>query len=150
MNNRHSIGLCHQSLSLRRGSSTVCDGIGTDIVPVARVEALVQQRGTTFLERWFTQGEISYCYTKAHPARHLAARLAAKESVLKALGWSWDGPVPWRSVEVLHDERGAPTVRLHGPIADAAAEARVSVIRISLSHCDEFATAVATVAVAGA
>jgi len=58
---------------------------GTDIVAVPRIETLIRDGGASFLNRWFTAGEIDYCAGKAVPSRHFAARFAAKEAVLKAL-----------------------------------------------------------------
>ena len=124
-------------------------GLGTDIVAVARIAALMRDRGTAFLERWFTAREIDYCSRKAVPSRHFAARFAAKEAVAKALPMAWDGPLPWRSIEIISDPRGAPTVSLGGALRDAAAKAGVGGIMVSLSHCDEYATACALVDVAG-
>jgi holo-[acyl-carrier protein] synthase len=127
----------------------VTGGLGTDIVAVARIAALMRDHGMTFLERWFTAREIDYCSGKAVPSRHFAARFAAKEAVAKALPMAWDGPLPWRSIEIINDPRGAPSVSLSGTLRDAAAKARVGEIRVSLSHCDEYAIACALVAVAG-
>jgi holo-[acyl-carrier protein] synthase len=123
----------------------VYPGLGTDIVAIARIAALMRARGAAFLERWFTAGEIGYCSGKAVPARHFAARFAAKEAVVKALPVVWDGPLPWRSIEIINDPQGAPSVSLSGAILDAAAKAGVGDIRVSLSHCDEYATATALV-----
>ena len=125
------------------------DGAGTDIVSVARISELIEARGPAFLERWFTRGEIDYCTGKAVPSRHFAARLAAKEAVAKALPVPWDGPLPWRSIEIVSGERGAPSVRLSGELGDAAAELGVADIKVSLSHCDEYATAIALAAWTG-
>jgi holo-[acyl-carrier protein] synthase len=122
-------------------------GLGTDIVAVARIAALMRARGAAFLERWFTATEIRYCSRKAVPARHFAARFAAKEAVVKALPVAWDGPLPWRSIEIINDSRGAPSVSLSGAILDAAIKAGIGDIRVSLSHCHEYATAIALVAV---
>jgi len=69
---------------------------------------------------------------------------------VKALPMTWDGPLPWRSIEIVNDPRGAPSVSLSGALRDAATRAGVSEIRVSLSHCDEYAVAFALVAVAGA
>lgn len=123
----------------------MCDGAGTDIVSVARIDALMRRRGTTFLERWFTPREIGYCSAKAAPGRHFAARLAAKEAVVKALPLAWDGPLPWRSIEIVPGRRGRPHVSLHGDLGAAAARAGVTSVCVSLSHCDEYATAMAVV-----
>ena len=122
-------------------------GVGTDIVAVARISALMQARGALFLHRWFTEREIGYCSGKAVPSRHFAARFAAKEAVVKALPMPWDGPLPWRSIEIVNDPRGAPSVILSGAIRDAAMAAAVGGIKVSLSHCDDYATAVALVTV---
>lgn len=115
-------------------------GIGTDVVSVARVERLLTTEGGGFL-RWFTSAEIAYCQGKANPARHFAARLAAKESVAKALRLSQDRAVPWRAIEVVLDETGAPGVELHDTLAgEAPSDSRW---HLTLSHSDEQATAVA-------
>jgi holo-[acyl-carrier protein] synthase len=120
--------------------------VGTDIVGVSRIAALMRERGTAFLERWFTPREIAYCSSKAVPSRHFAARLAAKEAVAKALRMTWDGPLPWRSIEIINDPDGAPSVSLSGALLNAATSAGAGEIRVSLSHCDEYATAIALVA----
>ena len=117
-------------------------------MPVARIAALISGRGAVFLRRWFSPREISYCTAKAVPSRHFAARFAAKEAVLKALPVAWDGPLPWRFIEITNDQHGAPSVTLSGAIRQAAARAGAGEIRVSLSHCGDYATAVATVAAA--
>jgi holo-[acyl-carrier protein] synthase len=121
--------------------------VGTDIVAVDRIAALMRHGRTAFLKRWFTAHEIDYCSAKAVPSRHFAARFAAKEAVVKALPLVWDGPLPWRSIEIINDPCGAPSARLSGAILDAATRAGVDEIKVSLSHCDEYATAVAFVTV---
>lgn len=120
--------------------------VGTDIVAVSRIEALIRDSGASFLNRWFTALEIDYCSGKAVPSRHFAARFAAKEAVLKALPVEWAGPLPWRSIEIVSGPRGAPSVRLSGVLLAAASRAGISEISVSLSHCDEYATATALVA----
>jgi holo-[acyl-carrier protein] synthase len=120
--------------------------VGTDIVPVGRIAALMRNGGQAFLDRWFTEREIEYCAGKAIPSRHFAARFAAKEAVFKALPMPWDGPLPWRSIEICNDPRGAPAVNLSGALLNSARLAGVSEIKVSLSHCAEYATAVAFVA----
>ena len=122
----------------------MCDGVGTDIVSVSRIAALIGDGGSSFLQRWFTPTEIAYCTAKAFPSRHFAARFAAKEAVVKALPFPWEGPIPWRLVEIVNEADGKPVVRLAGGVLAAARRAGVGVVRVSLSHCDEFATATAT------
>jgi holo-[acyl-carrier protein] synthase len=123
------------------------EGLGTDIVAVGRIAALMRDRGAAFLERWFTAREIDYCSGKTVPSRHFAARFAAKEAVAKALPVACDEPLAWRSIEIVNDPRGVPSVRLSGAILDAATRAGVGEISVSLSHCDEYAIAIAVVAV---
>jgi holo-[acyl-carrier protein] synthase len=125
----------------------VTGDVGIDVVAVGRIAALMHDGEAAFLERWFTPREIAYCMGKAVPSRHFAARFAAKEAVVKALPVAWDGPLPWRYIEITNDPRGVPSVLLSGAILDAATRARVGEIKVSLSHCDEYATAVALVAV---
>jgi len=125
-------------------------GVGTDIVAVGRIAVLMHEGGTAFLERWFSPREIDYCLGKAVPSRHFAARFAAKEAVIKALPVAWDGPLPWRYIEITNDPRGVPSVSLSGAILDVATRAGVGEITVSLSHCHEYATAIALVAVTNA
>jgi holo-[acyl-carrier protein] synthase len=119
-------------------------GLGTDIVSVARIAALLA-RGGSFPERWFSPDEVGYCLSKAHPPQHFAARLAAKEAVFKALRLSGDRSVPWREIEVSHDDVGAPVVALHGELARTAKHAGVVEVLITIAHTDENATATALV-----
>ena len=116
--------------------------VGTDIVPVARFARLAE-RGDAFLRKWFTDAELAHCDAKAHPAQHLAARFAAKEAVFKAVGGDSAGPAPWQDIEIVNAPGGAPGVRLTGAVAVAAAEQRLDGIQVSLSHCEDFATATA-------
>lgn len=116
-------------------------GMGTDIVAVHRLGNMVGARGHEFLDRWFTAEEAAYCLAKAHPARHLAARLAAKEAVAKALRLDLDRRVPWRQIEVVLDQGGVPGIRLHGDLVDQAP--KTATWHVSLSHSDDHAVATA-------
>jgi holo-[acyl-carrier protein] synthase len=118
-------------------------GIGTDIVSVGRFDRLLRAGDGSFLRRWFTPEEVEYCLGRAHPARHLAARFAAKEAVVKAVGGTWTGPLPWSDIEILRLPGGAPAVRLSGAVRNVARTAGIGVVRVSMSHCDEYATAMA-------
>lgn len=124
-------------------------GTGTDIVSVPRVARLIADHGARFVERWFTAEEIAYCSAKAQPSLHYAARLAAKEAVYKSLNRAGGEAVPWRSIEIGHDRLGVPDVRLSGTLLEGADRAGIGRIRVSLSHCAEFATAVAIADEAG-
>ncbi|HWW67781.1 MAG TPA: holo-ACP synthase [Solirubrobacterales bacterium] len=109
--------------------------IGVDLLEIDRLERALQ-RHPRLADRVFTQAEQDYAAARARPARHLAARFAAKEAVVKALGLS-DG-FGLRDIEVVAGE--PPTVRLAGRAADAAAGKSVEV---SLTHSRDFAAAVA-------
>ncbi len=121
----------------------MCGRVGIDIIPVARIGRLIRERGDAFLNRWFTAAEIEYCNAKAVPSRHFAARFAAKEAVAKVLPSRWGEPLPWRLIEIVNNGHGAPGVRLSGHALEVAQRVGVGEIRISLSHCDEYATAMA-------
>jgi len=118
-------------------------GAGTDIVSVARMARLVRTGGDRFLQRWFTGAEIAYCTAMARPELHLAARMAAKEAVVKALHGPADGPVPYASIEITRGDDGAPGVVLSGDVLAFARGRGVGPIHVSMSHCDEYAVAVA-------
>jgi len=112
-------------------------GVGTDITETERIRA-VMEREPRFAERVFTEFELSYCLSKRRTHLHLAARFAAKEAVAKALGRSFS----WQDVELRNDNKGKPLVKLYGEANEAAGGA---VVHVSVSHSDNYATAVAIV-----
>lgn len=118
-------------------------GVGIDLVEIARVEQLLSRNGERALARLLTDGERSYCLTRAFPARHVAARLAAKEAAYKALFRQSDGLViGWRDFEVARDEGGQPSLTLHGRARQLAQQLSVSGALLSLSHSSTHAVAV--------
>ena len=115
----------------------MASGVGIDLLEIERIE-LALQRHPRLAERVFTEAERDYAAARARPGRHLAARFAAKEAVVKALGLS--GGFGLREIEVVAGE--PPTVSLSGRAAEAAGGERVE---ISLTHSRDFAAAVAIV-----
>jgi holo-[acyl-carrier protein] synthase len=113
--------------------------VGTDLVEIPRIEALLRRFGQRFVDRIYTPAEQRRA--RGRPSE-LAARFAAKEATMKALGTGRVG-VGWRDIEVLADLRGRPTVRLHGRAAGRAAELGLTGFAVSLSH--ERTLAIATV-----
>ncbi len=109
-------------------------GIGIDVIEIERIERALERR-PQLRRRLFTEAELAYADARARPGRHLAARFAAKEAVIKALGASG---VPPASIEVIPGE--PPTLRLHGRARELAGESEIS---ISLTHAREIAAAVA-------
>ena len=112
------------------------EGIGIDLVDVGRFDAALRRRPRLAL-RLFTDGERHDANNR--PER-LAARFAAKEAVLKTLGVGL-GATPWRSIEVVLSESGAPSVLLHGPAAELAKLAGITTLHLSLTHTSELAAA---------
>ncbi len=116
-------------------------GVGTDLVEVARVRAaLGRQPGLR--ERLFTEEEWAYAHRHRDPMPHLAARFAAKEAVMKALGRGMDA-MSFHEIGVVRDEDGRPTVELSGRAVRAADAAGVAAWEVSLTHTAELAQAVA-------
>ncbi len=116
-------------------------GTGIDIVEVRRITTLMGRAGDRFLHRWFSEEEIAYCSTRAKPALHFAARLAAKEALIKALRPAWTAGILLKDVSVVAVENGAPALRLSGRAAALAAQAGISTVHVSLSHTSEYAVA---------
>lgn len=118
-------------------------GAGIDLVEIARIEGALQKFGSRFLSRVFTDGEIYYAQSMKEPARHLAARFAAKEAVSKALGTGIGSACGWKDIEILRMDNGMPRAVLHAAGKGTAAGLGVSRIHISLTHTDTHAAAVA-------
>lgn len=114
---------------------------GIDIVDVARIRRMLAEHGESFRSRCFTPDEVVYCLKGGRASEHFAARFAAKEAVLKALGTGWSGGIAWTDVEVALLPTGQPTVLLHGKAAEVAASAGIHSWAISLSHTHEQAVA---------
>ena len=111
--------------------------VGVDIIEIERVAATLRRFGERFLERVYTPGETAYCRARAP---QLAARFAAKEAVMKALGTGTRG-VGWREIEVVRAPSGAPSIRLHGKAAARAASIGIGELALSLSHSRAYAVA---------
>ncbi|MBX3357652.1 MAG: holo-ACP synthase [Phycisphaeraceae bacterium] len=118
-------------------------GHGIDVVEVSRISRLMAENGEAFLERCFTVAERDYAGASRRRDEHLAARFAAKEAVMKALGTGWTAGIAWTEIEVTRDAAGVPGIRLSGAAGAAAARAGVGAWHVSLSHTDT--TAIASV-----
>ena len=111
--------------------------VGVDLVEVDRIAATLKRFGTRFLERVFTEDEIAYCRGRAP---QLAARFAAKEAVMKALGTGTRG-IGWREVEVRRKRSGEPEIALHGRAIERARQLGIDRLAVSLSHSKHYAVA---------
>jgi len=117
-------------------------GIGTDLAEVGRIRQSVAEYGERFLNRVFTQVERDYAMRKKNFPERLAARFAAKEAGMKAIGTGWRMGVTWQDFEVANEPSGRPTLRLSGVAARRAAELGAKRISLSLTHTAETAFAV--------
>jgi len=116
-------------------------GIGIDIAEVDRIGQSIERFGSRFLERIFTEGEIRYCDSKANRVERYAARFAAKEAAMKALGTGWNYGVRWRDCEVVRMPGGRPTIRFHGKAEEFAAKLGARNTALSISHTTDQAIA---------
>ena len=116
-------------------------GTGIDIAEVPRVRKALERFGDRFVRRIFTAGEIRYCDSKANRVERYAARFAAKEAAMKALGTGWNHGVRWRDCEVVRIPGGRPTMSFHGRAAEFAARLGVKHTALSLTHTAEQAMA---------
>ncbi len=115
-------------------------GIGVDMLEISRMERVMERR-PSFLTRVFTEEERAYCERCARPAEHYAARWAAREAVVKALGCGFGNGVGIRDVSVTRDERGAVRARLTGGAAKVAMEKGVVEVALSISYTRDVAVA---------
>jgi holo-[acyl-carrier protein] synthase len=116
-------------------------GTGVDIVEVPRVAATLARFGERFLNRVFTEAEIRYCDSKLNRAERYAARFAAKEAGLKAIGTGLRGGISWRELEISREPGGRPTLAFHGTAAKYAAQLGARRTSLSLSHTEQHAIA---------
>lgn len=117
-------------------------GLGLDLVEIARVRGLRERRGEHFLQRVFTAEEARVCLGRADPDAPLAARFAAKEAGMKALGTGWAQGVGWRDVEVVSELGQVPRLCFHRAAAARAEALGVAAVHLSLTHDAGVAAAV--------
>ena len=115
-------------------------GVGLDLCLISRMEKALARSGGRFAARVFTANERRYCESRAQPAQHFAARFAAKEALLKALGVP-EG-LSWHELEIAQRPSGGPQVALHGVAAQAATRLGISHLHVSLTHQGDAACAV--------
>lgn len=118
--------------------------VGIDMVEISRIASALENpvTGARFRDRVYTRNEIRYCERKRRGKfESYAARFAAKEAVMKALGRGWGSRVGWRDIEVVNRPSGAPTVRLHDKAADLAREVGAADFSISITHTNDHAMA---------
>jgi holo-[acyl-carrier protein] synthase len=125
----------------RKVRKSLIFGVGTDIIEVQRVEEKLV-RTASLREKLFTPTEIAYCESKHRPALHYAARFAAKEAFLKAMGTGWTGGHKFSEIEIVNNSLGKPELFVHGKVAEFCRAHGVSGMQASLSHIKDLAKAV--------
>ncbi len=108
--------------------------IGIDLVEIIRIEEVFARRGERFRNRVFTQGEIDYCERRASKFASYAARFAAKEATMKALGTGWSEGIGWTDIEVVSGSGGAPALKLDGRAFERMRELGATRAHVSLTH----------------
>ena len=116
-------------------------GTGVDLAEVPRIRASIERFGARFVDRIFTPAEIAYVERKANRFERYAARFAAKEAGMKAIGTGWKRGVTWQDFEVANLPSGKPTLKLHGVAATIAGKLGVRNISLSLTHTAELGMA---------
>jgi holo-[acyl-carrier protein] synthase len=116
-------------------------GIGLDLTRVSRIEAAMKRWGERFQKKVFTRGEVRYCLGKRNPYPNFAARFAAKEAFVKALGIGIRRGVHWRDVEVERGPLGKPVLKLHGRAVEICLKEGIQGLHLSLTHDGEYSGA---------
>ncbi|HVN03434.1 MAG TPA: holo-[acyl-carrier-protein] synthase [Bryobacteraceae bacterium] len=116
-------------------------GTGVDLAEVPRIRAAIERYGRHFIERIYTPAEIAYVERKANRYERFAARFAAKEAGMKAIGTGWRRGVRWQDFEVANLPSGKPTLRFHGVAGRIAADLGVKSVALSLTHTAELGMA---------
>jgi holo-[acyl-carrier protein] synthase len=109
-------------------------GSGVDLCEVQRIKDAIKRHGRRFVERIYTPREIAYAESKANLYERYAARFAAKEAGMKALGTGWRGGITWHDFEVTNLPSGRPTLQFHGRAAEIATRLGVENISLSITH----------------
>jgi holo-[acyl-carrier protein] synthase len=116
-------------------------GLGLDIAEIDRIEAAIKRHGAPFLERIYTPNEVAYCEKHKNKFERYAARFAAKEAAMKALGTGWSNGVRWRDIEVVRAASGKPSLHLKGKAHDVATKLGVKNIALTITHSGNLALA---------
>ena len=116
-------------------------GTGVDLCEVPRIRKSIERFGTKFIERIFTAREIAYVERKANKFERYAARFAAKEAGMKAIGTGWRRGVTWHDFEVTNLPSGKPTLAFHGVAEKFAQKLGVKNVSLSMTHTTEMAMA---------
>ena len=127
-------------MKMTSDNNMLIKGIGSDIIEIERIQRSISSHGLKFLEKLFTEKEITYCQKHKHSHRHFAGRFAGKESIAKALGTGIGKKLEWKDIEILNNSEGKPEVFLSEKAYNLFDKPS---ILLSISHCKSYATATA-------
>jgi len=116
-------------------------GLGLDIAEIDRIGAAIERHGEPILKRLYTPAEVAYCESHKNRFERYAARFAAKEAAMKALGTGWRYGVRWRDIEVTREPTGKPTLKLEGVARQFADRLGVRNISLTITHSGNLALA---------
>ncbi len=116
-------------------------GHGVDLVEIARIADLARRHGDHFLRRCFSPEELALAANRKRQYEHLAARFAAKEAILKAIGTGWRGGIAWTDMNLVREPSGAPRLLLTGETAAIAQKLGIRRWLVSMSHTETHALA---------
>ena len=127
-------------------------GNGVDLVKIDRIQRLLEKENSSFKTKLYTKSEINYCETKHNPIKHFASRYAAKEALLKAMGYGMREGVSWQDIEILNDSYGKPEIKISENIVKLIEKLhnfnnKYININLSLSDEDEYAIAFVIISV---
>jgi len=131
----------HPVSSIQYREFVMIYGIGLDMVNVSRVEEALKRWGGRFRDKVFSPGEIRYCLGKKNPAPHFAARFAAKEAFVKALGIGIRRGVHWKDVEVQRGPLGRPVLKISGRAVEIFRDEGLENFFLSLTHDGDYSGA---------
>ncbi len=124
-------------------------GIGIDIVEIRRIGAMRERHGDRFYTKILLPDEIEYCLARKNSDQHFAARFAAKEAGMKALGTGWSMGVGFKSIEVVRAQDSPPRLVFHGKAVELAERLGVVRTHLSLTHSEQYAVAQVVLEAAG-
>jgi holo-[acyl-carrier protein] synthase len=116
-------------------------GMGVDIAETPRIQEALERHGERFLQRVFTPAEIAYCRQHRNSSERFAARFAAKEAAMKALGTGWRRGISWQDFEISNQSSGRPCLRLSGKALEVYRNMGGARILVSLTHSGTYALA---------
>jgi holo-[acyl-carrier protein] synthase len=126
---------------LEREGERMTISVGVDLIEIARIGGALSRAANRFRDRVFSASEISYCEARGSRTASYAARFAAKEAVMKALGMGWFDGIAWREIEVVSGTNGAPSIRLSGRALERFNSLGAARSHLSLSHSRDLAIA---------